>query len=253
MTSLGRVSLGKASRSPSVSSVRFEEPNGLLKNIPMESYGSFEDRFNQQRRRISTSSVGSYSKPFLEQHEIEANYRRRLLERPKGNTLGERVADAVANNLGSWTFIIVQSILLAIWIGLNYISKIAWDPYPFILMNLALSFQAAFTAPIIMMSQNRADNVDRIRDSDLHEKIDQIRILEVHRIWQKIEEQDEVIRKIQTLMDELDAADKRSADKSAADRSRNNRSSSSRRQHRNEDECYDKETEESSGYYSSDK
>src|SRR5260370_40022573 len=71
-------------------------------------------------------------------------------------TFGERVADGFAAAVGSWTFIIIQSVLLALWIALNILAWIEhWDPYPFILLNLALSFQAAYAAPIIMMSQNR--------------------------------------------------------------------------------------------------
>ena len=71
-------------------------------------------------------------------------------------TLGQKVADQVAAGMGSWPFIIVQSALLAVWIVLNVVGYVKhWDPYPFILLNLALSFQAAYAAPFIMMSQNR--------------------------------------------------------------------------------------------------
>ena len=71
-------------------------------------------------------------------------------------TFGQRTSDRVANIVGSWSFIIVQSIFLSLWIILNVAAVIHhWDPYPFILMNLVLSMQAAYTAPIIMMSQNR--------------------------------------------------------------------------------------------------
>jgi uncharacterized membrane protein len=71
-------------------------------------------------------------------------------------TLSEMVADAFAKAVGSWTFIILQSCLLAAWVTANVIHIIKpWDPYPFILLNLALSFQAAYASPIIMMSQNR--------------------------------------------------------------------------------------------------
>ncbi|MBN1964535.1 MAG: DUF1003 domain-containing protein, partial [Anaerolineae bacterium] len=64
---------------------------------------------------------------------------------------------------GSWPIIIVQVFLLALWIVLNVTGWVlAWDPYPFILMNLVLSTQAAFTAPIIMMSQNRQATIDRL-------------------------------------------------------------------------------------------
>lgn len=74
------------------------------------------------------------------------------------------MADTVASTVGSWRFIIVQSILLSFWIILNVIATIKhWDSYPFILLNLMLSFQAAYTAPIIMMSQNRQSTIDRER------------------------------------------------------------------------------------------
>lgn len=72
------------------------------------------------------------------------------------------MADKFTRTLGSWRFIIIQSILLISWIILNIIAWINhWDPYPFILLNLALSFQAAYAAPIIMMSQNRIEERDR--------------------------------------------------------------------------------------------
>lgn len=78
-------------------------------------------------------------------------------------TLGERVADRVASTVGSWPFIIIQSIVLMFWIVLNIINAVKghWDPYPFILLNLMLSFQAAYTGPVVMMSQNRQSAIDR--------------------------------------------------------------------------------------------
>ncbi|HXQ47250.1 MAG TPA: DUF1003 domain-containing protein, partial [Caulobacteraceae bacterium] len=81
---------------------------------------------------------------------------------PDELTLGQRVADGVAATMGSWPFIIGQSIILALWIALNVTAFVErWDPYPFILLNLALSFQAAYAAPFIMMSQNRQQEIDR--------------------------------------------------------------------------------------------
>ena len=75
---------------------------------------------------------------------------------------GERIADRMTTLLGSWRFILVQSGLLALWIVLNVAAWVGdWDPYPFILLNLALSFQAAFTGPVILMSQNRRAAKDR--------------------------------------------------------------------------------------------
>jgi uncharacterized membrane protein len=82
-------------------------------------------------------------------------------------TLGERVADGVAGSVGSWPFIITQSLLLAAWLLANAFLIRDWlggkpfDPYPFILLNLVLSFQAAYTGPVVMMSQNRQAAKDR--------------------------------------------------------------------------------------------
>jgi uncharacterized membrane protein len=82
-------------------------------------------------------------------------------------TRGERVADAVAAGVGSWPFIITQTLLLGAWILANAVLISDWlggkpfDPYPFILLNLVLSFQAAYTGPVVMMSQNRQAAKDR--------------------------------------------------------------------------------------------
>ena len=115
----------------------------------------------------------------------------------QGATRGQRLSDAVARVVGSWPFIIVQSGLLVLWIVANVVAVLgAWDPYPFILLNLALSFQAAFTAPIIMMSQNRQNAVDRqkaendydvnikaeLEIEQLHAKIDLLRTQEIKQL-----------------------------------------------------------------------
>jgi len=79
-------------------------------------------------------------------------------------TLGERIADSVARFGGSWSFIISFGILLTVYTVINvFLDKKAWDPYPFILLNLFLSMLAAIQAPVIMMSQNRQDTKDRLR------------------------------------------------------------------------------------------
>ncbi len=85
-------------------------------------------------------------------------------------TTGERAADAVAAAMGSWRFIIIQSAIVAAWIVLNIMVVLRhFDPYPFILLNLLFSTQAAYAAPIIMMSQNRQASKDRQRDD--HEAV----------------------------------------------------------------------------------
>jgi uncharacterized membrane protein len=117
-------------------------------------------------------------------------------------TVGERVADRVAATMGSWPFIIIQTALLAVWITLNITAFVQrWDPYPFILLNLALSFQAAYAAPFIMMSQNRRQDMDRqdaatdyrinvkaeLEIELLHEKVDDLREKEVLALTQSVE------------------------------------------------------------------
>jgi len=80
------------------------------------------------------------------------------------STMGERIADSVARFGGSWTFIILFGVTLVVYSGLNVALRgSAWDPYPFILLNLFLSMLAAIQAPVIMMSQNRQDMKDRLR------------------------------------------------------------------------------------------
>ncbi|MGO8533675.1 DUF1003 domain-containing protein [Rhizobium ruizarguesonis] len=116
-------------------------------------------------------------------------------------TFGQTIADAVASVMGSWTFIIIQSTILLVWIAANVVGTMrGWDPYPFILLNLALSFQAAYAAPVIMMSQNRQQDIDRrAAENDyrinvkaeleielLHEKIDQLREQEVLKLTEAV-------------------------------------------------------------------
>ena len=78
------------------------------------------------------------------------------------STIGERLSEKVAKIMGSWEFIIWQSIIVFLWMILNIVAFAShWDPYPFILLNLLFSTQAAYAAPIIMMSQNRQSERDR--------------------------------------------------------------------------------------------
>jgi uncharacterized membrane protein len=119
--------------------------------------------------------------------ETRRRHRRKGKPPPVQLGLGPRVSDAVARVVGSWRFIIIQSLLLAIWMALNIVGWIEhWDPYPFILLNLVLSFQAAYTAPIIMMSQNRQAEIDRQaaqHDYDVNIKAE----LEIELLHQKID------------------------------------------------------------------
>jgi len=80
------------------------------------------------------------------------------------STIGNRLADSVAKGMGSWRFIIVQTLIVIVWMTLNVVGFMHhWDVYPFILLNLLFSTQAAYAAPIIMMSQNRQSERDRAK------------------------------------------------------------------------------------------
>jgi uncharacterized membrane protein len=134
------------------------------------------------------------------------------LEFERGLTLGQKLADRLSDFAGSWTFIIGFIIVLVIWILINIVVLVskAFDPYPFILLNLVLSCLAAIQAPVILMSQNRQEQKDRLRaESDyrtnlkaeleirhLHEKLDHL----IRNQWQRLLE----IQEVQTdLMEEL--------------------------------------------------
>lgn len=83
-------------------------------------------------------------------------------EHVETSTFGQRLSDKIANGMGSWEFIIWQTIIVLFWMALNIIGFVRhWDAYPFILLNLIFSTQAAYAAPIIMMSQNRQSQRDR--------------------------------------------------------------------------------------------
>lgn len=106
---------------------------------------------------------------------------------PVAPTRGQRLADAVAATIGSWRFIIIQSTAIALWITGNVLTgRGAWDPYPFILLNLLLSFQAAYTAPAIMMSQNRQSEMDR-RHAENDYEINVKAELEIELLHEKID------------------------------------------------------------------
>ncbi|MEO5709653.1 MAG: DUF1003 domain-containing protein [Nocardioidaceae bacterium] len=84
--------------------------------------------------------------------------------RYEGLSTGERMADRLTASFGSWAFILVQSVIVLTWIGLNVVAwRARWDPYPFIALNLVFSTQAAYAAPLLLLSQNRQSERDRIQ------------------------------------------------------------------------------------------
>jgi CRP/FNR family transcriptional regulator, cyclic AMP receptor protein len=118
----------------------------------------------------------------------------------KEATLGERVADAVAGFGGSWTFISIFGVTLAVYTLANIVlDKKAWDPYPFILLNLFLSMLAAIQAPVIMMSQNRQNTRDRLR-SELDFDVNRRAELEIQGVAQKLNALNDKIHDMEELL-----------------------------------------------------
>jgi uncharacterized membrane protein len=146
----------------------------------------------------------------LQEHEILS--RNVNIEFERKLTLGERMADNLANSAGSWRFIIFFMVVLAAWIILNAVVLIKkpFDPYPFILLNLILSCIAAIQAPVIMMSQNRQEAKDRLRSEydyrvnlkaeleirQLHEKMDHLLMTQWQRLLELQEMQMELIEEL---------------------------------------------------------
>ena len=125
-------------------------------------------------------------------------------------TTGQKTSDVIAKTVGSWKFIIIQSVCIIVWIIYNSINHDStWDPYPFILLNLMLSFQAAYTAPAIMMSQNRLSEIDRQQannDFEVNVKAE----LEIELLHQKIDMMKEkelyaLIKAVEALSEKLDS------------------------------------------------
>ncbi|MDZ4185870.1 MAG: DUF1003 domain-containing protein [Desulfuromonadales bacterium] len=141
-----------------------------------------------------------FPEPFRHEHGPIKNVNDILAEQA---TIGQKAADRVVAVVGSWRFIIIQSCLLTLWVILNVTAWLQhWDPYPFILMNLVLSLQAAYTAPVIMMSQNRLaerDRLDAHNDYILNQKAE----VEVQAILEHLTAQNRALEQIHAQLAEL--------------------------------------------------
>jgi len=117
-------------------------------------------------------------------------------------TFGNKMADKIAESVGSWSFIIIALAIIAIWITVNSIFKKLFDPFPFILLNLVLSCTAAIQAPVIMMSQNRQEDKDRIKsknDYKINLKSELI-IQDLHKKMDSLIEDQKILVQNQTIM-----------------------------------------------------
>lgn len=130
-------------------------------------------------------------------------------------TTGDRIADLVASGMGSWRFIIIQTIFVIVWMVLNIVGFAAhWDAYPFILLNLLFSTQAAYAAPIIMMAQNRQADRDRIQaESDYETNREAERRIELLQQQLSDLEVSTTERRIEELQNKLDIVERERAEK----------------------------------------
>jgi uncharacterized membrane protein len=171
---------------------------------PMKTFSEITHEIHESERQLLAKLRNSRRERRGSSHEAPA---------AQPLSVGQRVADMVAATMGSWTFIIIQSVILLVWIILNVTAYVKqWDPYPFILLNLALSFQAAYAAPFIMMSQNRQQEIDRqaangdyqvnikaeLEIELLHDKIDALRQTEVLHLTEVVHQLADMLQKAES-------------------------------------------------------
>jgi len=138
-----------------------------------------------------------FPQPFEHDHPPVSNVNELFAERL---SVAQRAADRVANFVGSWSFIIGQTAVLTGWAALNISAWLyRWDPYPFMLMNLFLSVLAAYTAPLIMMSQNRQGAKDRL-ESHHNYLINQKAETEIRAVLEHLAAQDRALLEIHELL-----------------------------------------------------
>ncbi|MFT7387088.1 MAG: putative membrane protein [Candidatus Endobugula sp.] len=149
-----------------------------FENLAKALLGQSYDELNKSEQLV----INSIAENTTVSENVNAAYRDSL-------TLGQRVADRVASFGGSWLFIGLFFLLIFVWMIINsywLVSSDAFDPYPYILLNLGLSSLAAFQAPIIMMSQNRQNEKDRIKQ-DAAFQINLKLELEVMRVHERLD------------------------------------------------------------------
>lgn len=180
------------------------------------------DAESKLKHSIAEGAIRYLGKPFELLPERDKRVIKRLVDREiitrdvtrsydEKLTTGQKLADKVAEFGGSWTFIIVFAVFLTLWVLANVLAATrALDPYPFIFLNLILSMLAAVQAPIIMMSQNRhaeKDRIDAAHDYEvnlkaeieimaLHDKLDQMRSTELRALVEKQQEQIDMLAKL---------------------------------------------------------
>ncbi|WP_250630285.1 DUF1003 domain-containing protein [Rhodoflexus caldus] len=181
-------------------------------SLSITELNTFRSEFLAQTMQQQIGELDELSRTVLESLRDQTLLSDKLEENADAPlTLGQQLADRVAEFGGSWTFIIAFGIFILCWIAVNvYLLRPGFDPYPFILLNLLLSCLAAIQAPIIMMSQNRQDEKDRDRSRKdyminlkaeveirmLHEKIDHLMMKQQQHLLAIQQEQIEMLGQI---------------------------------------------------------
>jgi uncharacterized membrane protein len=178
---------------------------GYNKNMSSNnSHNNFKSETNQELGQKIAQTRQELDQ-ILQQQPIKNSHK---------DTIAQRVSDKVAQIVGSWNFIIIQSCLITVWIIFNvnipesglvfndHFTLKPWDPYPFIFLNLTLSFQAAYTAPIIMMSQNRQSEIDR-ENAEADYRINREAKIEVDLIKQELRRMHNKLLKHQEIQQDM--------------------------------------------------
>jgi len=135
-------------------------------------------------------------------------------------TFGEKLADNIAAGIGSWTFLIVQSLAVTLWVALNVIGLVNhWDPFPFILLNLLFSVQAAYTGPVLLLAGNRQSQKDRLtleHAAEEAEKADDQNVEILKAIEKNTEVTIQILRHVEALVSDHMAEDAAKASQQGA-------------------------------------
>lgn len=210
---------------PSVLKLIQKENPGFTTDMYLssEELNIFREKYIENFIKQQVGELSNNENAVLDSLKEKSTISDKLDDEAQTLKLGQRIADKVATFGGSWTFIISFGIFLAGWILLNifWLASRAFDPYPFILLNLILSTIAAIQAPVIMMSQNRQEEKDRDRARNdyminlkaelevrmLHEKIDHLIVtqqqdaLEIHKV--QIEMMNDISKKVNLMAEKL--------------------------------------------------
>ncbi len=213
---------GEAIRASVMGLIKHDHPSFDAKQyLSLHELNTYRGKYITEYLQKEVGSLGDLDSKVLKALRTQSTISGKAAAKAMNKTsTGERVADKVATFGGSWTFIIIFGCILAFWVLLNavWLGGKAFDPYPFILMNLVLSCLAAIQAPIIMMSQNRQSNKDRkhaetdymvnlkseIEIRSLHEKLDHLMLYQQQELIEIQKIQIEMLTDIQKEFTKFD-------------------------------------------------